>query len=139
MIEVIPLQYRALNNQHQTNATRVLCVCSIGMMRSPTMANVLHQAFNYNTRSCGADKSAALIPISEALILWADLIVFVEPTLFYNTLEPSEIELVKEKRVKLLNIPDIYDWNDSVLQKIVMEQFTSTPDLKFDPIPDIGI
>ena len=41
-------------NPFQKDYKRVLCVCSAGLLRSPTAAYVLSQApYNYNTRAAG--------------------------------------------------------------------------------------
>jgi hypothetical protein len=42
-----------------------------------TLANFLVKEYEYNVRNCGTVESYALIPISEALVCWADEIVFV--------------------------------------------------------------
>ena len=71
-------QLSNVSNYFQGNAKKVLCVCSAGLLRSPTVANVLHQELGYNTRAVGTAKEYALIPITEALVAWADEIVFVD-------------------------------------------------------------
>ena len=63
------------NNQYQGNYTRLLFVCTVGMLRSPTAAEI-DVEFGYNTRSCGHD-DVALIPLTANLIAWADHIIFV--------------------------------------------------------------
>lgn len=105
-------QVSNVRNKYQTSAKRVLCVCSIGMLRSPTLANVLHKEYGYNTRSCGTDKDYALIPITEVLITWADLILFVNKE-NYLQLDREELDLISELGtvVKWLNIEDDYEWN----------------------------
>lgn len=112
-------------NEFQTEAKRVLCVCSAGLLRSPTTANVLHKEYGYNTRACGLTESFALVPISEALIHWADEVVFVEQSLF-NQLNEEEKELINLKAVKILNLPDFYDWNNEDLIKAIKEQYKET-------------
>ena len=72
-------QIHNVKNEHQGDRKKVLCVCSAGLLRSPTVAHLLNQKYGYNTRACGTDISYALIPISEALIYWADEIVCVDP------------------------------------------------------------
>ena len=59
--------------------TKVLCVCTAGMLRSPTMAWVLsNPPYDYDTRSCGIDDWCALIPLTQSLLVWADLVVCAE-------------------------------------------------------------
>lgn len=63
-------------NPYQGPYKRVLCVCSAGLLRSPTAALVLSQPpFNYNTRAAGAEESYALVPVDEVLISWAQEVV----------------------------------------------------------------
>src|SRR3990167_4945553 len=60
----------------QGSYKKVLCVCSGGLLRSPTAAYVLSQdPFNFNTRAVGLIPKYALIQIDELLIEWADEIV----------------------------------------------------------------
>ena len=66
-----------IHNEFQGNTKKVLCVCSAGLLRSATLQNTLIREYGYNCRNCGTEESYALIPISEALLLWADEIVFV--------------------------------------------------------------
>lgn len=111
-------------NRFQTDATKVLCVCSAGLLRSPTLANVLHQEYGCNTRACGTNEEFALIPMSEALIAWADLIVFVEKHLFDN-LSKEVLETIEKHGTQhiCLNIPDRFPWNDEELRDLLYAQY----------------
>lgn len=51
-------------NPHQGNFERVLCVCSAGLLRSPTVAVVMAQ-HGFNTRAAGLEKDFALIPVDD--------------------------------------------------------------------------
>ena len=56
-----------VNNGFQGKFRRALCVCSAGLLRSPTLAEILSQApYNFNTRAVGITKEFALIPIDMA-------------------------------------------------------------------------
>lgn len=111
-------------NQFQTDAMKILCVCSAGLLRSPTLANVLHQEYGYNTRACGTNEEFALIPISEALIAWADLIVFVEKKMFLS-LSKEELETIEKHGIQhiCLDIPDRFPWNDEELRNLLKSSF----------------
>lgn len=104
-------------NPYQGTAKKVLCVCSAGLLRSPTLAWVLSQEpWNYNTRSCGSDKGFALIPIDDVLIEWADLIIFVN--------EENEERVRKDydlsrKEIKILSIEDSYAFRDPKLVSLL--------------------
>jgi predicted protein tyrosine phosphatase len=63
------------DNPYQGDTARVLFVCSVGLLRSPTAA-AYFSGQGYNTRSCGSSVGMALIPISANLIEWAHQIVF---------------------------------------------------------------
>src|SRR5574343_525749 len=106
MIKSTRNQLANITNPYQTKAKRVLCVCSAGLLRSPTMANTLHKEYGYNTRACGSCVEFALIPISEALVYWADEIVFVN-------------------KDNILDLPDQFCWNEGQLVEIIKEQYRS--------------
>jgi len=57
---------------------RTLCVCSAGLLRSPTLAWVLsNPPYNRNTRAAGSHPEYALVQVDSALLTWAAEIVFV--------------------------------------------------------------
>lgn len=113
-----------VGNKFQTKAKRVVVVCSAGLLRSPTIANELHIQFGWNTRAVGADKNFALIPLSQALIWWADEIVFVNQEAFddLDSEEKNEIESVGLVP-KILNIEDSFNWGDAQLKEMVGKLF----------------
>ncbi len=106
-------------NQYQNDDKRVLCVCSAGLLRSPTVAEYLNKKFGYNTRACGTSSSFALIPISTALINWADEVVFVNRE---NFLEVNP-DFLQGKVVKVLDLPDEFERNDPLLIKHIEAQY----------------
>lgn len=112
-------RYNALHNcrnPHQGRAKRVLCVCSAGLLRSPTTAVVLQQAYGYNTRACGVH-DYALIQFDEVLGTWADEIVCVE-----DYIAKAIPEQFKDKVITLA-VPDMYEYMHPELQEIVKEQY----------------
>lgn len=106
-----------LSNPYQGKAKKVLCVCSAGLLRSPTMANVLHKDYGYNARSCGANPEYALIEMDDALLNWADEIVAVEDEIASQV--PDEFR----GKVITLDIPDMYGYMDPTLQDIIRAQY----------------
>lgn len=107
-------------NPCQGNTKKVLCVCSAGLLRSPTAAVVLNREYGYNTRSCGIEPSFALIPFDEVLAHWADEIV---------VMEPYQIGLVPKPyshKVVCLDIKDSFEYMDEVLQQQIKEKYAST-------------
>lgn len=117
-------QLANVGNRFQTEAKKVVVVCSAGLLRSPTAANVLHIKYGFNTRAVGADKEFALIPLTQALIWWADEIVFVNRDAFLtlDREEKDELESVGVK-VIILNIEDDFDWMDVSLRCAILEQY----------------
>lgn len=114
-----------VHNKYQGNTKKVLTVCSAGLLRSATLSNFLVKEYGYNVRNCGTVESYALIPISEALCDWADEIVFVNK-INYNDVEEDIIALKCEHKCKILDIPDMYGFNDPELIKICKEQYEKT-------------
>lgn len=115
------------NNEYQGTDPRVLFVCSAGLLRSATAANLFAKK-GWNTRGCGSEEYA-LIPISFNLIAWADRIYFVNSYNYKNTLSKFEahaetegaVRLLKKKS-KVLDIEDSYDYNNPKLIKILEKQ-----------------
>lgn len=107
-------------NPHQGTAKKVLCLCSAGLLRSPTTANVLHREYGYNTRAAGVTEDFALIPVDDVLLEWADEIVCVEASV-WRTLEKAYPHVAPITII--LNIPDRYSWGDSELEQIIKTQY----------------
>jgi len=137
MIKSTRNQLANVKNQFQGKTKKVLAVCSAGLLRSPTCANVLHKQFGLNTRACGSCKDFALIPISEALIIWADEIVFVNIDNLHD-LEVEERLLIIElgKYVHILDIPDEHNWGDKELEDIISFQWCASKPKLFTDIED---
>ena len=98
-------------NQYQDFGTypRVLCVCSGGVLRSPTVAWLLCQPpYNRNTRSAGSHDEYALIPVDQVLLDWADEVVFVNPENHKRVKERFKIR----GEVYVLPIPDSFAYRD---------------------------
>lgn len=105
-------------NPYQGDAKKVLCVCSAGLLRSPTAAIVLNKAFGFNTRSCGYDVDHALIPFDAVLVYWADEIVVME-----NKMAIAIKDKYPDKKVICLNIRDDFSYMDKSLQKQIKENY----------------
>lgn len=113
------------SNRFQGPAKRVLCVCSAGMLRSPTAANVLHQEYGFNTRAAGITEEYALIPVDAVLIEWAEEIVWVEQKVYDKGWQEYK-DLLKHKRNVVLAIPDQYEWNNPELRAIIKKQYADS-------------
>ena len=128
MIKASRNQLFNVHNYAQGNTKKVLTVCSAGLLRSATLANFLVKEYEYNVRNCGTVESYALIPISEALVCWADEIVFVNKE-NYRQVEKELKDILTEdgmKKIKVLDIPDDYMFNDPELLEICKEQYQNS-------------
>ncbi len=116
------------HNQAQGSRTKALCVCSAGLLRSPTLAWVLsNEPFNFNTRAAGSSNSFALIQVDEVLVHWADIIFFVnkeneEEVEFNFTRGKNQPNWADGKHIITLNIPDNFEFRDPVLVEIIKKQ-----------------
>lgn len=108
------------HNMFQGQYKKVLCVCSAGLLRSPTTALVLSkEPFNFNTRAAGMNEEYALIPVDDVLLEWADEIVCMS--------KQQEIDLKKrtKKSVFCLEIEDKYEYRNPELIKEIESKYKS--------------
>jgi predicted protein tyrosine phosphatase len=106
-------------NQYQGRFKRVLCICSAGLLRSPTAAVVLSQEpFNYNTRAAGVDGDYALFPLDSVHLHWADEVVCMEA--HHEVVIRS---LGYDGKVIVLGIPDKYAYRDPELMKLIKKNY----------------
>lgn len=110
-------------NPYQGDHKKVLCVCSAGLLRSPTTAVVLSQEpFNYNTRAAGVSTEYALVEVDQVLLTWADEIVCMEDW-HQDALEGLLKKFGIEKKVYNLDVPDRYPYRHPELMKIIKENY----------------
>jgi len=113
-------------NPYQGDAKKVLCVCSAGLLRSPSAAWVLSQEpFNFNTRAAGISTEYALIPVDKVLVHWADEIVCMEAAHARHIEKAFEKEL-EGKKLVVLAVPDRYKRLDPELIQIIKTQYEET-------------
>ena len=102
-------------NPCQGDALKVLCVCSAGLLRSPTTANVLAgEPYYFNTRSVGLEESFALIPIDDVLLEWADIVICMD-----HTQCDRVREMGFEGEIYNFSIDDAYDFMETHLVDII--------------------
>jgi len=108
-----------VHNPYQGEYKKVLCVCSAGILRSPTAALVLAQEFGYNTRAAGLETEFALIPVDDVLVAWADEIVCMEKW------QAEELKLRFEPTVSVyaLGIEDSYNYRDPLLIELIKKNY----------------
>lgn len=111
---------------YQGEDKRLLFVCSAGLLRSATGAN-LYAKKGYNTRNCGTH-SYALIPLSANLIMWAHKIIFVNEENYLEAMKTfvvSEYNKDIQEKGIILDIQDNFDYNSPELIKQLEEQLTN--------------
>ena len=130
-MEVSFNQMANTQNRAQGNAVKALCVCSAGLLRSPSIAKYLAEK-GYNTRACGTSQEYALIPLSPALVYWADEIhVVSEQEMVVQDMVSRTYEKMgewiggdkKKPVVYTYRIPDMYGTFDSSLMQIIDEEW----------------
>jgi predicted protein tyrosine phosphatase len=107
-------------NPYQGSFKRVLCVCSAGLLRSPTAAVVLSQEpYNYNTRAAGLVPQFALIPVDKVLIHWAEEIVCMTD----EQAESLRPIVPEDKKIVVLGIPDNFAYRDPELVELIKKSY----------------
>lgn len=116
-----------VKNPNQGSAKKVLCVCSAGLLRSPTAAVVFASYGKYNTRAVGTATDFALIPIDNVLLEWADIVVCME-------FEQARVvdALGFEGDIYCLNISDQFGYMDPELVEILKERYTNLSVYKYN-------
>ena len=125
-------QLGVLFNAYQGSHRKVLTVCSAGCLRSPTAAHILSsEPWNFNTRCAGTSEEYAIVPVTEALVAWADVIVVMDRAQ-WNYIMAIQNKLAEEsgfmheyeyKAMYNLEIEDDYSYRDPKLVKIMTEKF----------------
>jgi predicted protein tyrosine phosphatase len=125
-------QLGVLFNAYQGKHKKVLTICSAGCLRSPTAAHILSSnPWNFNTRCAGTSAEYAIIPVTEALIVWADVILVMDEWQQKHindmqTLLASGASAMFEydyKQVINLEIEDDYAYRQPELVEIMTEKF----------------
>lgn len=115
-------------NPLQGESKRVLCVCSAGIARSPTTANVLHREFGYNTRAAGVDRGCGLIIVDEVLVHWASEIVVMET--YHEDIINNMLSDNHQKTAVNLDIPDCYEYMNEDLQNMILQNYLERNETK---------
>ncbi len=95
----------------------LLFVCSENRLRSPTAEAVFSRYPGVSAIGAGTNSDSAT-PVSGDLIEWAD-VVFVMEKSHQNKLSKKYRELLRHKRLVCLDIPDIYDYMQPELIKLL--------------------
>lgn len=96
---------------------KVLFVCSMNRLRSPTAEQVFSMREDLEVASGGLDRDAE-VPVTAEHLEWAD-IVFVMERAHRNKLQRRFKPALKHARVICLDIPDDYEFMDPGLVRIL--------------------
>lgn len=108
------------------NKKRVLFVCSANLNRSPKAEEIVNKLGGENIEA----KSAGLHPLAETHLTneameWADIVVLMDEK---NDKQKSMLfdmfpeEMLKQKDIRVLGIPDIYPREDPELEKVLINK-----------------
>jgi predicted protein tyrosine phosphatase len=126
-------QLGVLFNAYQGKYKKVLTVCSAGCLRSPTAAHILSsEPWNFNTRCAGTSSEYAIIPVTEALVVWADVILVMDQ-FQWNYIMAMQNKMYNETQLTMdefefkpmhnLEIEDEFDYRNPKLVEIMTAKF----------------
>lgn len=96
---------------------RVLFLCSQNRLRSPTAEQIFSSWPGIEVASAGLDSSAGN-PVTPELLNWANLIFVMERS-HRAKLSKRFRPYLKDQRIICLNIPDVYEYMDPQLIKLL--------------------
>ncbi len=95
------------------DVVRILFVCSENRLRSPTAAAVFSEFDGVDAISAGTNKDCEC-PVSGDLIEWADVVLVMENS-HRRKIAKRYRDLLRDKKLAVLEIPDIYEFMDPML------------------------
>ena len=102
--------------------TKLLFVCTANLNRSPTAEDLFKNAKNFEAKSAGIHLLSEN-PIKPELIQWADIIVVMdEKQDNHKTILLQMFPEVKTKPIIDLEIPDIYEKNNTELKELIKKR-----------------
>jgi len=126
-------QLGVIFNVYQGKHRKVLTVCSAGCLRSPTAAHILSsEPWNFNTRCAGTSEEYAIVPVTEALVAWADVILVMDQFQWKYIMDMQN-KMFNETQLGMhefeftpihnLEIEDEFSYRDPKLVEIMTEKF----------------
>ena len=96
---------------------KLLFICSQNRLRSPTAEQTFNGIDGIEVASAGLNHDA-IEPLTPALLEWADFI-FVMEKAHLNRMRKRFGKHLTHQRVVCLDIPDVYDYMDPVLVRLL--------------------
>ncbi len=103
---------------------RILFVCSENRLRSPTAETVFSEYEGIKAIGAGTNSDSDT-PVSGDLIEWADVILVMEKS-HKNRVSKKYKELLKNKRIVVLDIPDNYECMQPELIQLLKAKVSRT-------------
>ena len=102
--------------------TRILFICSMNRLRSPTAEQVFADHPGIECDSAGINNDAAN-PVTDELVEWAELIFVMEKS-HRTKLAKRFRKSMGSRRVVCLDIPDDYEFMDPALVELLKRKVT---------------
>ncbi|MBR6876634.1 MAG: protein tyrosine phosphatase [Neisseriaceae bacterium] len=99
---------------------QILFICSQNKRRSLTAEKLFSVHHNHRVRSAGTETNAR-IKVSAGLIAWADIIFCMEHK-HVRRIREKYANLLQNKKLICLNIPDKFVFMDEKLQQILQQR-----------------
>ncbi|MBD2385947.1 low molecular weight protein tyrosine phosphatase family protein [Cylindrospermum sp. FACHB-282] len=99
---------------------KLLFICSRNKLRSPTAEAVFAEYAELEVESAGLDRYAE-VPVSTEAIEWADMIFVMEKS-HKSKLSKNFQPFLKGKRVICLDIPDDYEYMEPALIELLKQK-----------------
>lgn len=100
---------------------KVLFVCTANQQRSPTAEELYRNDRRFEVQSAGTSRLATR-GVDKSLVSWADVIVAMEAH-HAQSIRERFPAASRETRFIVLDIPDIFQFMDSTLQREISERF----------------
>jgi len=100
---------------------KVLFVCTANQQRSPTAEELYRNDRRFQVKSAGTSRLATQ-QVDESLVQWADIVVAMEAH-HAQSIRERFPRASRDARFIVLDIPDIFQYMDSTLQREISERF----------------
>ena len=99
---------------------RVLFICSLNALRSPTAEAVFSRVSGIEAMSAGTERNAGT-PVSAELIEWAEIVLVME-TRHKKRLQEMFGSALRQKKMVVLGIPDLYGYGNPKLVEVLKQK-----------------
>lgn len=106
----------------QSQMTNLLFICSKNRLRSPTAETVFSEYPGIDAIAAGINADSET-PVSGDLLEWADVVLVMERS-HRQKLTRKYAQLLKNKRVIVLGIPDVYEYMAPELIALLQRRIT---------------